>query len=551
MAFNTALGKAQFQSFLKLANWDLETAHQGIVDTRINEYNIANHLGERARMEAQGRFFPWGEVGVQDSKMGWDESRSLRQQYETGSQPRPDIEGVRMVNGGGMSGGVASGGGLFPYQRMLPVNAQPSFSLVQKALEEKRDTLEANDLFAEANDGAITESELEAIQNSRIKVDDTLRGITAKLSLRRRAESVRGPAGEDVMIQSELRDAGGEQRQLNIVGDLQSVYKELLTYGYGYSRADVEKIRVYLEEEPGLVELYGGMPQGQEISNLAKDILVRIVKPMLSVDFSGTLEEKKLKMEPIATSFYKTIQPGETGRDPGSDPEIPVQNAEPLIAEWETMERIRMEIERLDELPAHAKTEGVKRDYKQLLADWKKRAEKLFMSIIASQTQGTMSKQDIRKAGENFRPISVEQQWKTLNNAIEELRLFVEGPEMYDHGENPRIEDPELAQAVLGEDPDEPLRMPARPVSPIVPPYRPAGEEESKEEVPAPPSMTSEEREEAEAQMRRAMETSRRRRGEASASSTSGDGRYRGRGKGGKLTPAKVKAFVKRVLRKF
>ena len=437
MEFLTDFGKAQWEAQERFRKIALEEARVAIENTKRHQADVNARMMDRVRIQALGKATPFGNEAFTGGNRSYDydQNRQIIEAYIS-TRGIPDQKLPAPFTTGGSYGGVVTGGRI-DVDSLIPVLDQPSFSLMENVLQRNQENYEANELLAEYNDDQISETELEKINESRVKVMDILRGITAKLS-------------------SGIK--GGEAFVLSFTQDLTKVYQELLNYGYGYPRQDLERIRVYLEEEPALIELDIGQV-GEPINKLALDILNRIVRPMLSPSFIGTMKEKKALMESIIESFYKTIDPSESGNH--IPVELRIQSYDDLHKQFESVAQIYAQMVDIQRRQGTQQTQRLQNDLLALKRSFDSRAERLFGTLLAYSKGSiyTNSQDEIRGYTADFKTYSPERKLEVLQNAVD---LFVEEeiqPEPYDAQDIEDVADI-FSQPVGFQDVEEPLRMP-------------------------------------------------------------------------------------------
>jgi hypothetical protein len=455
MEFLTDFGKKNYEAQEKQRKMMLYQAQLYNENTQRHQDDVNDSVLDRMRIEAMGKLTPFGNEAFTSGNRAFDynQNREIIQAYiSTHGIPKQMLP-ARFSTGGQI--GLDMMGGRIDIDSLIPVLDQASFSLVEEALRRNQDNYEQNDLIAQYNDDQISETELEGIQTSKTKVLDILRGITAKLTAGIKQNS--------------------EAFGLSMMNDLQSVYQELLNWGYGYNREDLERIRVYLEEEPALIRIdVGSQRSATPVNKLALDILNRIVKPMLSSQFVGTMKEKKLLMEPIIESFYKTIDPSESGNH--IPPKYRVEAFDDVNSQFEAITQIFSQMEDLERRQGTQQTQRVQNDLMKLKKSFDDRAERLYGTLV-SYAMGDIynqSEDEVTRATNDFNVLPAQRKIEVLQSAINEFDWDEQEvppsypPEMYEESEMGS-----LPFSLVEGEVEEPLRMPELP----------AGEQESKEET--------------------------------------------------------------------
>lgn len=428
-------------------------------NTHQHQQDVNERIMDKVRIQSMGKLTPFGNDGFTGGNRGidYEQNRQILENYiSTRGIPTQKLPAEFTIGSGYR--GVLSGGVRLDVDSLVPVLDQPSYSLVQEVLRRNQENFEQNEMFAEYNDDRISETELENIEQSKVKVLDILRGITAKLTagIKRNSEAF----------------------GLSMMEDLQQVYQELLNWGYGYNRSDLERIRVYLEEEPALIRIDVGAERGgMPINKLALDILNRIVKPMLSSSFVGTIREKKLLMEQIIEGFYKTIQPSESGNN--VPPELRVESFDEVNEQFQGLSQLYQQMDDLRRRQGTQQSQRVQNEMLALKKQFDERASRLYGTLV-SYAMGDIynaSSEEITKARNDFNVLPAERKIAVLEQAIREFDWDEQEippsypPEMYAESES-------LPFSLFGdvEEVEQPLEMPQR------------GEAESKEmeeDIPA------------------------------------------------------------------
>lgn len=399
MEFLTDFGKANWEAQERQRKIALEEARMGVQNAKRHQEDVNARIMDRARIQALGKPTPFGNEAFTSGNRAYDydQNRQIIQAYiSTRGVPEQKLPAPFTTGGRYGYGGIMSGGRI-DVDSLVPVQDQPSFSLMENVLQRNQENYESNELMAEYNDDQVSETELEKINESRVKVMDILRGITAKLS-----------AG--------LK--GGEAFVLSFTQDLTTVYQELLNYGYGYPRQDLERIRVYLEEEPALIELDIG-EAGEPVNKLALDILSRIVRPMLSPSFVGTMKEKKALMEPIIESFYKTIDPSESGNHIPT--ELRIESYEDVNRMFESLAQIYAQMVDIRRRQGTQQNQRIQNELLALKKQFDSRAERLFGILVAYSTGDIYkySKDEIQRETNDFNLLSPERKLDVLQEAVD------------------------------------------------------------------------------------------------------------------------------------